>query len=110
MPAACAYLFGPPPLDNAKHQPSAIAGTIVTVVPQRGVMEHAADDAIGGATNVNIVVVPASHNLRHDPFQDLGSDFACGSVQHVAEVILDDCLVWAAPMTNGHFRAYFRKH
>ena len=64
-------LGAPPALDDAKHEVSAVRGTIVTEVTLSGVMEHAVDDSVDGSVRVNTLVVPALDQLWDDPFEDL---------------------------------------
>ena len=65
-------LLAPPLLDGAEHDAAAIPGAVLALVTLRGVVHDTVDDAVQRAVDIDVVVVPGLHELRHDPLEDLG--------------------------------------
>ncbi|KIH89564.1 hypothetical protein SPBR_06515 [Sporothrix brasiliensis 5110] len=78
----------PPLLDAAEHEGAAVAGAVVAHAALGRVVQHAVDDAVERAANVDAVVVPGLHELRHDPRDHLAGRAAGNLVEDVAKVVL----------------------
>lgn len=81
-------LAAPPVFDGSKHDAPDIGGAISSVFTVRGMMKDTTDDSVQSSPNVNILVIPALHQLWDRPLDNLGSYPTRRFIKDVREVVL----------------------
>jgi hypothetical protein len=79
--------FSPPLFDNTKHEPSTISRTIISMITKCWVIENTINNSSQRAIDIDLLIIPTRNQLRHDPLQDLGSNFSGWLIKDVGEVI-----------------------
>lgn len=77
----------PPLLDLTEHESASITSAIIAVLAKSWVVKNTIDNAIECAGNVDVIIVPALHDLRDNPLQDSTGDLTSRLIEYVGKMI-----------------------
>ena len=81
-------LFAPPFLHCSKHHSTHVTRTISAIVTQCRVVENTSYYSIQSSCDVDILVIPAFHDLRDGPLDDLRGYAPCWLIEDIRKMVL----------------------